>query len=81
MEKVELEIEERTLERARRLAASRHCSLGQLVSQALDQLGAPGHVTTNLVLGVFADEPELMDQVVESAMVAREQHPLRHAGG
>lgn len=29
------------------------------------------------LLGLMADEPELVDQVVEMAMTARESHPLR----
>jgi hypothetical protein len=32
-------------------------------------------------LGMCADEPELIDQITESAMQAREQHPLRQTGG
>ena len=29
------------------------------------------------IIGLFADEPEPMDQVSEAAMVARERDPLR----
>jgi len=29
------------------------------------------------LLGLMADEPELVDEVVEDAMVARESHPFR----
>jgi hypothetical protein len=29
------------------------------------------------LLGLMADEPELVDQVVEAAYAARERHPLR----
>lgn len=32
-------------------------------------------------LGMFAHEPELIDQVIELAMRAREEHPLRQPGG
>ncbi|QTA83621.1 Uncharacterized protein dnl_60340 [Desulfonema limicola] len=35
-----------------------------------------GHVKRN-PLGLFIDDAELMDQITESAMKAREQHPLR----
>jgi Protein of unknown function DUF104 len=31
------------------------------------------------LLGLMADEPNLLDEVVEAAMVARETHPLRAA--
>jgi predicted DNA-binding antitoxin AbrB/MazE fold protein len=33
--------------------------------------------TTDPLLGLMADEPELVDQVTEIAMAARESHPLR----
>ena len=29
------------------------------------------------IMGMFSDEPELIDQIVESAMVTREKHSLR----
>lgn len=32
-------------------------------------------------LGMCADEPELMDEITESIMQAREQHPLRQTSG
>ena len=36
---------------------------------------APGD--PGVILGLFADAPELMDEVSEAAMVARERDPLR----
>jgi len=32
------------------------------------------------IVGLFADEPELMDEVSDSAMAARERDPLRTRG-
>ena len=32
-------------------------------------------------LGMFADEPELIDQMMGSIMTAREEHPLRQSNG
>ncbi len=32
---------------------------------------------TDALLGLFRDEPELLDQIVEEAMSARETQPLR----
>ena len=32
------------------------------------------------LMGFMADEPELVDAIVEEAMVARESHPLRANG-
>jgi hypothetical protein len=33
--------------------------------------------TKDPLLGLMADEPELVDEVVEAAYAARERHPLR----
>jgi predicted DNA-binding antitoxin AbrB/MazE fold protein len=35
----------------------------------------------NPSLGLFADEPELIDEIVEEAMRIRETRPLRSSGG
>jgi predicted DNA-binding antitoxin AbrB/MazE fold protein len=32
------------------------------------------------LIGLMADEPELVDAIVEEAMIARESHPLRTNG-
>ncbi len=80
MERIELELDEQTLERARRLAEARRCTVGQLLKELIEQLEvAPPAV--DVFLGLFAQEPELVNQVVESVMQAREQHPLRQSGG
>ena len=39
--------------------------------------GAARSPATDPLLGLMVDEPELLDEVVEAAMVARERHPLR----
>lgn len=80
MEKLELQLDEQTLARALQLAASRHCTLKDLIKQIIEQLGAD-EAANDPILGMFADEPELMDQVMESAMTARELHPLRQPNG
>jgi hypothetical protein len=80
MERIELELDEKTLARARALAERRHCSLDQLIKDFIDQETKPT-TPSDTVLGMFADEPELLDQVVDSAMHARERDPLRRVGG
>lgn len=79
MEMIHLQLDEQTLDRAKRLSKLRQCTLEELIKDIIEQIRLvdPAH---NHVLGMFADEPGLMDQVVESAMVAREQHPFRSAG-
>jgi len=76
MERVEVELDESTLARARALARERHCSLDRLISELIEQRTAPTN-RSDCLLGMFADEPDLLDRVVESAMSARERDVLR----
>ncbi|HZO90796.1 MAG TPA: hypothetical protein VFB38_20885 [Chthonomonadaceae bacterium] len=79
MAKIELEINDAVLERARRLAQGRHSPLDKLINDLLEQTTA--QADADPLLGLFADEPELVDQLIASAMEARENHPLRlHRG-
>jgi len=80
MERIEIEIDEETLARARKLAAARRCSLDELVKAFIQQETKPIS-SVDTMLGMFADEPELLDEVVESAMQARERDPLRQPVG
>jgi hypothetical protein len=79
METRELQLDEETLARARRLAASRQVTVEELIKEALAQLETPAS-TEDPILGMFADVPELIDEIVEEAMQARERHPLRSGG-
>lgn len=49
----------------------------KLATTALEQVGQAAAAARDPLLGLFADEPELMDEVVESAMRDREVRPLR----
>lgn len=80
METVELQLDSKTLELARQLVASRHCTLDELITEAIEQL-ATVRAGEDAFLGMFAHEPELIDQVTESAMEARGTHPLRQKHG
>jgi hypothetical protein len=42
-----------------------------------EKKGGAAPPTADPLLGLMADEPQLLDEVVEAAMVARERHPLR----
>ena len=50
-----------------------------VVRQLADQGGGGTSADDDAVLGMFSDEPDLVDQVVEAAMGARERDPLRRA--
>ena len=64
MERIELEVDAETLERARRVAASRHCTIEQLLRDLITELGTAKD-TADAFLGMNADEYWLIDQVVE----------------
>ena len=80
METIELQLDPKTLELARQLVASRRCTLEELITEAIEQL-ATVKGGDDTFLGMFAHDPELIDQVIESAMDARERHPLRQRHG
>jgi hypothetical protein len=100
MTTIELHLDEETIERAQRIAASRAWTMEELFAASLDTLEVPpteesesnsnggepsldeNESDTTLsphdpLLGLFADIPELMDQIVEEAMQARERDRFR----
>jgi hypothetical protein len=77
---IELQLDEQTLEQARRLARLRHATLETLIKEIIELL-AVAEAAGDPVLGMFSQEPELIDRVIESAMMAREIDPLRLPSG
>lgn len=76
MRTIELELDDRTLELAERAARVQQCTVGELLRDLLEKL--PGDRSqADPWLGMLADEPDLADFVLESAMTARETQPLR----
>jgi hypothetical protein len=54
----------------------------QLVEHVIHDLAAVGTPPSGAsVIGLFADEPELIDEVERAATEARERDPLRRPGG
>lgn len=76
METIIVELDPQTSERARRLAQARGITIAALVKSLIAQLDSEKSAPDSL-LGLFADEPTLLDQVVDQAMQARELQPLR----
>lgn len=76
MDTVVVELDPQTSERARRLAQARGTTVTALVQSLITQLDS-GEIMHDTLLGLFADEPALLDQVAEQAMQARETQPLR----
>lgn len=75
MVKIELQLDEKTLEKALALAKSRHCDLSKLIVHAIDQL-AVAEPPKDRLLGLFADDPESVDEMLEEVMKDRAAHPL-----
>jgi hypothetical protein len=67
MAKIEIELDEQTLERAKLLAESRKCTLPELIAEVIKLLAAP-KVAKDPWMGLFADEPELVDEILEEAL-------------
>lgn len=76
MDRVVIKLDLKTSERARRLARAHGMTVKALVQHVIAQLD---HRTSSpdLLLGLFADEPALIDQVVDQALQFREMRPLR----
>jgi hypothetical protein len=72
METIELQLDDQTLARLRRLAESRRIPAEDLIKEMVVQ------AVSDPFLGMLADEPELIDQITEEAMQAREERsPVR----
>lgn len=80
METIQVELDEQTLERAKQVAALRHSTVEALIKDIIDLLAAADR-TPDPLLGMFAQESELIDQVVAQALTAREMDPLRIGNG
>jgi hypothetical protein len=75
MKRVEIDLEEETYEAARKMAEERHRSFEEMLADLIAL-----HVqdpSRNAIIGLFASEAALVDQVCEDAMVSRERDPLR----
>ena len=79
MTMIELQLDEHTLELARRAAKFRHSTLETLIQEIIKLL-ASSETMDDPIVGMFAQEPELLDHVLASAMIARERDPLRLPG-
>lgn len=76
MKTLELQLDENTFQRALRLATYYQLTLEELFAQALDKIKTPSS-TDDPMLGLFSEEAELIDEIVESAMQTREQQSWR----
>lgn len=80
MKKIELQLDEKILEKARWYASSRNCKLSELIAYAIDKLAATEAANYPL-LGLFADDPESVDEMLEEVIKDRAAHPLNQRFG
>jgi hypothetical protein len=78
MDSIVVQLDPQTSERARRLAQIRGTTVEALVQTLIAQLDT-SEIAPDPLLGLFADEPELLDLALQEAMYARETQPLRLA--
>jgi hypothetical protein len=76
--KIEIDIDEQTYETIQKMAQEQCTSVDRVIAHLVT--GAPGTpVEPQGILGLFASEADLIDEVCEAAMTARSRHPLRNA--
>lgn len=77
---IEIQLNERALARLKKIAEQKHVTIEKVLQDMIERL-LEAQSSEDLVLGMFAQEPELMDDVVAEAMKARESDPLRQRDG
>jgi hypothetical protein len=80
MKTIQVEVDDQIFERVQRLAEARHATLETFILEIIE-LMAGLETKPDPLWGMFGDEPELIDHVIESVMTAREQQPLRLPDG
>jgi len=79
MVSIQIQLDEGTVGRLRSLAEARHCSIEDLLRDLLTGGCEPAGTSTVPLLGMFADAPALIDEIVEAAMKDRAEQPLRRS--
>ncbi|MEH2206661.1 MAG: hypothetical protein V7K53_21725 [Nostoc sp.] len=70
MEKIELELDRPTFERAKTLAIVNQSTLSELISHVIERL-AEIQEKNDPLMGLYADVPEIVDEIVAEAMEKR----------
>jgi hypothetical protein len=73
---VKLQLDDKTFEQVKHIATRRRATVETLIQDLVQRL-VSAEATDDLYLGMFAQEPDLMDAVATSAMQVREADPLR----
>jgi hypothetical protein len=70
MEKIELELDRLTFERAKTLAIVNQSTLSELITNVIERL-AEIQEKKDPLMGLYADVPEIVDEIVAEAMKKR----------
>ncbi|MEH2376849.1 hypothetical protein [Nostoc sp.] len=70
MEKIELELDRLTFERAKTLAIVNQSTLSEFISHVIERL-AEIQKNNDPLMGLYADVPEIVDEIVAEAMEKR----------
>ncbi|MBD2510213.1 hypothetical protein H6G91_23450 [Nostoc muscorum FACHB-395] len=70
MEKIELELDRLTFERAKTLAIVNQSTLSKLITHVIERL-AEIQEQKDPLMGLYADVPEIVDEIVAEAMEKR----------
>ncbi|MBD2683619.1 MULTISPECIES: hypothetical protein [Nostoc] len=70
MQKIELELDRLTFERAKTLAIVNQSTLSELISHVIERL-AEIQEKKDPLMGLYADIPEVVDEIVAEAMEKR----------
>jgi len=76
---LKLSIPKRTYQAIRQVAEQKHKSETELVVEAVEDY-LDRATQGDPLLGLFADEPDLIDEIASEAMRGRENTPLRLSG-
>ncbi len=85
---ISIQLDDETAARARQLASSRHCTVEELLKQLVAATASnpqalatePADTEACGLIGLFADEPELIDKIMEQIYHDRATLPLRAPG-
>ncbi|WP_414526964.1 hypothetical protein [Nodularia chucula] len=70
MEKIEVQVDRLTFERAKTLAIVNQSSLSELITHVIERL-AEIQEQKDPLMGLYADVPEIVDEIVAEAMEKR----------
>jgi hypothetical protein len=73
MAKIEIELDEKTLEKAQWMTKWQNCTLDELIAKAIEQF-AVAEAPNYPLIGGWEDEAELVDEIVADIMRDRGRH-------